>query len=196
MGDAEESEPNWDPISEVEESDGESGDANEEDEAATAENDRAALAASQDGGGGEGQCPPHHEYNVMLTKFGGTRARGEDKAPVAIAIVLEAHEEELMQRTQQRQTWEPVAPWTQSSAIADPRGGRDDARDQTWITAGPYITEEPNPSALAEEPKKEIAPAETIAHIEGAQPRLLMVCLLYTSPSPRDRQKSRMPSSA
>ena len=23
-----------------------------------------------------------------------------------------------------------------------------------------------------------------------------MVCLLYTSPSPRDRQKSRMPSSA
>ena len=26
--------------------------------------------------------------------------------------------------------------------------------------------------------------------------RLLTVCLLYTSPSPRDRQKSRMPSSA
>ena len=25
---------------------------------------------------------------------------------------------------------------------------------------------------------------------------LLLVCLLYTSPSPRDRQKSRMPSSA
>ena len=25
---------------------------------------------------------------------------------------------------------------------------------------------------------------------------LFMVCLLYTSPSPRDRQKSRMPSSA
>ena len=27
-------------------------------------------------------------------------------------------------------------------------------------------------------------------------PRLLQPCLLYTSPSPRDRQKSRMPSSA
>ena len=27
-------------------------------------------------------------------------------------------------------------------------------------------------------------------------PVLVMVCLLYTSPSPRDRQKSRMPSSA
>ena len=26
--------------------------------------------------------------------------------------------------------------------------------------------------------------------------RQLMICLLYTSPSPRDRQKSRMPSSA
>ena len=26
--------------------------------------------------------------------------------------------------------------------------------------------------------------------------RMLFVCLLYTSPSPRDRQKSRMPSSA
>ena len=25
---------------------------------------------------------------------------------------------------------------------------------------------------------------------------LLLICLLYTSPSPRDRQKSRMPSSA
>ena len=31
-------------------------------------------------------------------------------------------------------------------------------------------------------------------HIEDAYTQ--MVCLLYTSPSPRDRQKSRMPSSA
>ena len=28
------------------------------------------------------------------------------------------------------------------------------------------------------------------------RPKLLIACLLYTSPSPRDRQKSRMPSSA
>ena len=41
-------------------------------------------------------------------------------------------------------------------------------------------------------------------HIGNARPlvvfdvlvRLLRICLLYTSPSPRDRQKSRMPSSA
>ena len=32
---------------------------------------------------------------------------------------------------------------------------------------------------------------EKIAQIKGVDP-----CLLYTSPSPRDRQKSRMPSSA
>ena len=32
--------------------------------------------------------------------------------------------------------------------------------------------------------------------IEKLQERALRTCLLYTSPSPRDRQKSRMPSSA
>ena len=30
----------------------------------------------------------------------------------------------------------------------------------------------------------------------GGGPALVNICLLYTSPSPRDRQKSRMPSSA
>ena len=30
----------------------------------------------------------------------------------------------------------------------------------------------------------------------GSELNPLMACLLYTSPSPRDRQKSRMPSSA
>ena len=36
------------------------------------------------------------------------------------------------------------------------------------------------------------------ANIIGKSPRMRQVfdCLLYTSPSPRDRQKSRMPSSA
>ena len=31
---------------------------------------------------------------------------------------------------------------------------------------------------------------------EAVKRGILMACLLYTSPSPRDRQKSRMPSSA
>ena len=37
----------------------------------------------------------------------------------------------------------------------------------------------------------------TVAYLSGCIKRLeLGTCLLYTSPSPRDRQKSRMPSSA
>ena len=34
------------------------------------------------------------------------------------------------------------------------------------------------------------------ADILACVPTLITLCLLYTSPSPRDRQKSRMPSSA
>ena len=37
--------------------------------------------------------------------------------------------------------------------------------------------------------------AENVARHKGYR-SMLMHCLLYTSPSPRDRQKSRMPSSA
>ena len=32
--------------------------------------------------------------------------------------------------------------------------------------------------------------------LDRLKPKLILYCLLYTSPSPRDRQKSRMPSSA
>ena len=41
------------------------------------------------------------------------------------------------------------------------------------------------------------AKAKAGAYFKGAmRGRTMYVCLLYTSPSPRDRQKSRMPSSA
>ena len=45
------------------------------------------------------------------------------------------------------------------------------------------------------------ADLEEFMHIEKLKQqeeelKQLMICLLYTSPSPRDRQKSRMPSSA
>ena len=33
-------------------------------------------------------------------------------------------------------------------------------------------------------------------HIEPLHPCLIWICLLYTSPSPRDKRQSRMPSSA
>ena len=42
-----------------------------------------------------------------------------------------------------------------------------------------------------------VVPKEFIGAVEkGAKDQLANGCLLYTSPSPRDRQKSRMPSSA
>ena len=37
---------------------------------------------------------------------------------------------------------------------------------------------------------------ENVCRFERYRSENLMSCLLYTSPSPRDRQKSRMPSSA
>ena len=37
---------------------------------------------------------------------------------------------------------------------------------------------------------------ETPTRIESAKQLQLQICLLYTSPSPRDRTRSRMPSSA
>ena len=40
-----------------------------------------------------------------------------------------------------------------------------------------------------------MAPGMRLAH-QAVLASLSMICLLYTSPSPRDRQKSRMPSSA
>ena len=44
---------------------------------------------------------------------------------------------------------------------------------------------------------KSIPAAKTPSHIAfTSDSKLAFVCLLYTSPSPRDRQKSRMPSSA
>ena len=39
-------------------------------------------------------------------------------------------------------------------------------------------------------------PVSSSPSVDFNERRLLMACLLYTSPSPRDRQKSRMPSSA
>ena len=45
-------------------------------------------------------------------------------------------------------------------------------------------------------PKKTIRPKQYLQQVEEAYVRDAYHCLLYTSPSPRDRQKSRMPSSA
>ena len=47
---------------------------------------------------------------------------------------------------------------------------------------------------MQEVPVPKIAPNEVLIKIERTA--ICGTCLLYTSPSPRDRQKSRMPSSA
>ena len=62
--------------------------------------------------------------------------------------------------------------------------------------AGAMITVLGTAEIWDEEPKEvtTLDLAETMLDV-WALP-LLILCLLYTSPSPRDRQKSRMPSSA
>ena len=53
-------------------------------------------------------------------------------------------------------------------------------------------------SAEVSDKMKEILYAKAAERVDIARPYVAnaMFCLLYTSPSPRDRQKSRMPSSA
>ena len=57
-----------------------------------------------------------------------------------------------------------------------------------------------NSGAAAADPMPTMAdPGTQLGNVEdlgGPTPENYKTCLLYTSPSPRDRQKSRMPSSA
>ena len=67
---------------------------------------------------------------------------------------------------------------------------------------GPRVRAAPSPYDLFDAP--ELAAVEAlaavldiaVAAVVAANPELLDTCLLYTSPSPRDRTRSRMPSSA
>ena len=181
MGDPEDTEPDWGG----QESDGESGGANPEDEAATAENERVALAASHDGGGGKRWRPPHDKYNVMLTNHGGHRAHGEPlyeqnikHSNATVALVLEAHPEELGQWTRQFHQWQPDDSWTEASAIPDPRTGGDDAE---WLAAGPYVDLAVVGRATRVKQLKKLA-FETIDHKKGQQSRLLMVEAKWLQP--------------
>ena len=64
------------------------------------------------------------------------------------------------------------------------------------------LTEEYNPVVGAEVPYLNIEPeglkivARIERELEEVPSEALLPCLLYTSPSPRDRTRSRMPSSA
>ena len=68
---------------------------------------------------------------------------------------------------------------------------------QKELTAGTVISYNNSEIVLesgAEKVKYDFAAKKTV-FVEG-MPKDIKDCLLYTSPSPRDRQKSRMPSSA
>ena len=75
-----------------------------------------------------------------------------------------------------------------SAAAATPLGFRARVRDASWYRPASRATPHSvPPRALASDGDGD-APAATSSPVS--------TCLLYTSPSPRDRQKSRMPSSA
>ena len=63
------------------------------------------------------------------------------------------------------------------------------------ITGGKIVVDEPSVVALDRRTDKMIAVGEK-AKLMHEKTHENIRCLLYTSPSPRDRQKSRMPSSA
>ena len=86
-----------------------------------------------------------------------------------------------------------------------------------WTTPTTTVTTQPVPSEVTAESRSQIShniPGQFAAFIQEEYPTFVefvkayyksqelrgycfdIICLLYTSPSPRDRQKSRMPSSA
>ena len=66
----------------------------------------------------------------------------------------------------------------------------------TKVELGNYITEQMESVAVDEEVDNEIMIFQNALDFSEVKAREAMVCLLYTSPSPRDRTRSRMPSSA
>src|SRR5665213_769722 len=73
-----------------------------------------------------------------------------------------------------------------------------------WITQGPEVAafEKEFAEFVGADHACAVSNCTTALHLAllvvgiGPADEVLTVCLLYTSPSPRDRQKSRMPSSA
>ena len=95
--------------------------------------------------------------------------------------------------------------FTQASNFPEFEGGVDWSYDKIDISADAFAGEDPELEAFAGEIRDGLR-AELAARAGSAvaweESTLSVVrsvpwiCLLYTSPSPRDRQKSRMPSSA
>ena len=69
--------------------------------------------------------------------------------------------------------------------------GQDDG--EVWLTSGEAAELLPNVSRRSVQAWAASGKIDGVVRLPSGQYR---ICLLYTSPSPRDRQKSRMPSSA
>ena len=90
--------------------------------------------------------------------------------------------------------------FTQSAqANLSPSSERRRDKDHGWIGLGDDYFNQPPELAVAEVPYDQQGRGEAFPHVstcgllENYQPD---PCLLYTSPSPRDKRQSRMPSSA
>ncbi len=94
-----------------------------------------------------------------------------------------------------RRTWDE---WRYGRWIAIVRRNNEDLVRRK-VSAGKAKEILGEPSDLSVFLKGLVSPYDTL-HCDiievDKQPGLLLICLLYTSPSPRDRTRSRMPSSA
>ena len=77
-----------------------------------------------------------------------------------------------------------------AALVADPEASQRRPRDSVRVGALEQLV----PGLLVEAAQAPLVPPAAV--VERDAPDEVLPCLLYTSPSPRDRQKSRMPSSA
>ena len=75
-----------------------------------------------------------------------------------------------------------------------------DGKTLTRLRSGGQLTPRTQEKAMAALDTLEREAAgpmgQRLTHLDRLEAESIHICLLYTSPSPRDRQKSRMPSSA
>ena len=111
-----------------------------------------------------------------------------------IKTALKKHEVDSMKpldEATEMQIMKSLVKQRQEAAEMFRKGGRPELAEKEEVEM--RLIESFLPSAPSEE---EMEAAIAAALAETGITSLKQICLLYTSPSPRDRQKSRMPSSA
>ena len=95
----------------------------------------------------------------------------------------------------QRGAWEAISAGHHALVVA-PTGSGKTLAAFLWSIDRLLAAKSPAGSAAGGSPGGTAAPGSSGDDDAAAAPDEDRTCLLYTSPSPRDRQKSRMPSSA